>query len=150
MYSLFLQNINDIFSFINYTGQFEYYNPSIINDYLCYLLKENFKNIIIFDYLYNSQDMFNNYISEIFNYYKSINMTPTKSIENFIYSILEIDKIALQDELNYIDSIKIHCDIKEATDIFCVKKLYNGDTEFFQECLKNNLEITFPSFKVNF
>jgi len=137
------ENMNDIYSFINYTGKFSYYDPSIINKYLCYLLKENLKNIIIFDYLYNSQDMFNNYISEIFNYYKSINMTPTKSIENFIYSILEIDKIALQKELNYIDSIKIHCDIQNTEDIFCVKKFYNSTTEFFQECLKTNLEITF-------
>ena len=98
------ENISDIYSFADYSLKNYSFEQKSVSKYLSHLLKETLKNLVIFDYLYNSKEIFNNYVSEIFNYYKSINMTPTKTFENFIYSILEVDKISLQDELNYINN----------------------------------------------
>lgn len=137
------ENISEIYHFIDYSKIDSLVSKNRLLQYLEYLMRENLKNIIIFDYLYNSKDTFNNYVEEVFNYYKSINMVPTKTFENFIYAILEIDKISLHKELSYIDNIKITANIENNMDTFCVRKLHNGNNEFFQECLNKNIGITF-------
>lgn len=126
-------------------------NKSSFNNSICNLLKENFKNILLFDFFKTNNQDFNKYVDKLLQFFESkpkCLFSKENSFDFFTNCIFEMDKLKLSEQLSQIDRLNISCFTdKDFCDHFSLEKIITPSNEFFQECLKKNIEF---SFKINY